>query len=84
MKYAMLIYETDADIQARTNENKEMFWAAWRRLSQSFGRRRRICRRRCARTHLDGYHGALQGRQAPGAGRSLRRYQGAARRFYYS
>jgi hypothetical protein len=30
MKYVMLIYETDADVQARTNENKETFWAAWR------------------------------------------------------
>ena len=30
MKYIMLIYETDADFQARTNENRETYWAAWR------------------------------------------------------
>ena len=30
MQYMLLIYETDADFDARTNENKEMFWGAWR------------------------------------------------------
>lgn len=29
MQYMMLIYETDADFEARTNEKKEMFWGAW-------------------------------------------------------
>ena len=30
MQYMMLIYETDADFEARSNEKKEMFWGAWR------------------------------------------------------
>ncbi len=30
MKYMMLIYETEKDFAARTNENRETFWAAWR------------------------------------------------------
>ena len=30
MKYMMLIYETEADFAARTNEKKETFWSAWR------------------------------------------------------
>ena len=30
MKYMMLIYETEADFAARTNEKKETYWAAWR------------------------------------------------------
>ncbi len=29
MQYMMLIYETNADFDARTNEKKEMFWGAW-------------------------------------------------------
>ena len=29
MQYMMLIYETDADFEARSNEKKEMFWGAW-------------------------------------------------------
>lgn len=30
MKFIMAIYETEADFNARTNENKDMFWGAWR------------------------------------------------------
>lgn len=30
MQYMMLIYETGADFDARTNEKKETFWGAWR------------------------------------------------------
>ena len=30
MQYMMLIYETAADFDARTNEKQEMFWGAWR------------------------------------------------------
>ena len=30
MQYIMLIYETSADFEARSNEKKEMFWGAWR------------------------------------------------------
>ena len=30
MQYMMLIYETSADFEARTNEKKEVFWGAWR------------------------------------------------------
>jgi hypothetical protein len=30
MQYMMLIYETGADFDARTNEKQEMFWGAWR------------------------------------------------------
>ena len=30
MKYMMLIYETETDFAARTNENKDRFWVAWR------------------------------------------------------
>ncbi|MBI3524722.1 MAG: YciI family protein [Betaproteobacteria bacterium] len=30
MQYMMLICETEDDFKARTNEKKEMFWAAWR------------------------------------------------------
>ena len=29
MQYMMLIYETNADFDARTNEKNEMFWGAW-------------------------------------------------------
>jgi hypothetical protein len=29
MQYMILIYETAADFDARTNEKKEMFWDAW-------------------------------------------------------
>ena len=29
MQYIMLIYETSADFEARSNEKKEMFWGAW-------------------------------------------------------
>jgi len=30
MQYMMLIYETEADFNARTNEQKDVFWGAWR------------------------------------------------------
>lgn len=30
MKYMMAIYETEADFDARTNEEQERFWGAWR------------------------------------------------------
>jgi hypothetical protein len=30
MQYMMLIYETDSDFNARSNENQETFWGAWR------------------------------------------------------
>ena len=30
MQYMMLIYETDADFKARSDEKKEVFWGAWR------------------------------------------------------
>jgi len=30
MQYMMLIYESEADFRARSNEQKEAFWGAWR------------------------------------------------------
>ena len=30
MQYTLLIYETQSDFDARTNEKQETFWGAWR------------------------------------------------------
>jgi hypothetical protein len=35
MKYLMLIYETEADFRARSNEQKDVFWGAWRAYHQA-------------------------------------------------
>jgi len=35
MQYTILIYETEADFGARSNEKKEAFWGAWRAYHQA-------------------------------------------------
>jgi len=35
MKYLMLIYETEADFAARSDERKDAYWGAWRAYHQA-------------------------------------------------